>query len=150
MVCIAPGPLVFLAAGAAGHCPLRSWRCCWSWTPPRIRQAVHSFELDACGRRLSLLQSPSSMAVVWDNGIVLRDHGARRRPARHRLQGLDVGANDGTMRAEVDKALACLQRGSHARALRRHGEGASPLLLRVHGTVHACAASVLDDPIRSP
>ena len=43
-----------------------------------VRQAAHSFELDACGRRLSLLQSPSSMAtpgvtgaVVWDSGVVL-------------------------------------------------------------------------------
>ncbi|TVU48283.1 hypothetical protein EJB05_07913, partial [Eragrostis curvula] len=62
------------------------------------------------------------------------------------------GGDDAAVRAEVDKALACLQRGSHARALRlmkdavaRHGEG-SPLLLRAHGTVHARAASVLDDP----
>ncbi|CAD6271267.1 unnamed protein product [Miscanthus lutarioriparius] len=43
-----------------------------------VRQAAHAFELDACGRRLSLLQSPSSMttpgvtrAVVWDSGVVL-------------------------------------------------------------------------------
>ena len=43
-----------------------------------VRQAAHSFELDACRRRLSLLQSPSSMAtpgvtgaVVWDSGVVL-------------------------------------------------------------------------------
>nr|CAB3501918.1 unnamed protein product [Digitaria exilis] len=63
------------------------------------------------------------------------------------------GGDDTAVRAEVDKALAYLQRGSHARALRlmkdavaRHGEGSSPLLLRAHGTVHARAASVLDDP----
>ncbi|CAN6285585.1 unnamed protein product [Urochloa humidicola] len=31
-------------------------------------------------------------------------------------------------------------------AVARHGEGASPLLLRAHGTVHARAAAVLDDP----
>ncbi|CAL4937807.1 unnamed protein product [Urochloa decumbens] len=31
-------------------------------------------------------------------------------------------------------------------AVTRHGEGASPLLLRAHGTVHARAAAVLDDP----
>ncbi|XP_062199042.1 uncharacterized protein LOC133901635 [Phragmites australis] len=43
-----------------------------------VRQAAHSFDLDACGRSLSLLQSPSSMAtpgvtgaVVWDSGVVL-------------------------------------------------------------------------------
>ncbi|KAL5225869.1 hypothetical protein ABZP36_012508 [Zizania latifolia] len=43
-----------------------------------VRQAAHSLTLDACGRRLSLLQSPSSMAapgvtgaVVWDSGVVL-------------------------------------------------------------------------------
>nr|AGT16888.1 methyltransferase-like protein [Saccharum hybrid cultivar R570] len=43
-----------------------------------VRQAAHAFELDACGRHLSLLQSPSSMstpgvtgAVVWDSGVVL-------------------------------------------------------------------------------
>ncbi|KAK3128140.1 hypothetical protein QOZ80_6BG0457500 [Eleusine coracana subsp. coracana] len=43
-----------------------------------VRQAAHSFDIDACGRRLSLLQSPSSMAtpgvtgaVVWDSGVVL-------------------------------------------------------------------------------
>jgi len=70
---------------------------------------------------------------------------AGRRPA--------AGGEDAAVRAEVDKALACLQRGSHARALRvmkdalaRHGEASSPLLLRAHGTVHARAASVLDDP----
>ncbi|XP_062216714.1 uncharacterized protein LOC133916856 isoform X2 [Phragmites australis] len=63
------------------------------------------------------------------------------------------GGDDAAVRAEVEKALACLQRGSHARALRlmkdtvaRHGEGSSPLLLRAHGTVHARAAAVLDDP----
>ncbi|CAL4912733.1 unnamed protein product [Urochloa decumbens] len=63
------------------------------------------------------------------------------------------GGDDAAVRAEVEKALACAQRGSHARALRlmkeavtRHGEGASPLLLRAHGTVHARAAAVLDDP----
>uniref|UniRef100_A0A0D9WKP9 Uncharacterized protein n=1 Tax=Leersia perrieri TaxID=77586 RepID=A0A0D9WKP9_9ORYZ len=43
-----------------------------------VRQSSHSLTLDACGRRLSLLQSPSSMAtpgvtgaVVWDSAIVL-------------------------------------------------------------------------------
>jgi len=72
---------------------------------------------------------------------------APRRPAA------GGGGDDAAVRAEVEKALACLQRGSHARALRlmkdavaRHGEGASPLLLRAHGTVHARAAAVLDDP----
>ena len=72
---------------------------------------------------------------------------AARRPAA------GIGGEDAAVRAEVDKALACLQRGSHARALRvmkdalaRHGEASSPLLLRAHGTVHARAASVLDDP----
>ncbi|XP_025792659.1 uncharacterized protein LOC112873810 isoform X4 [Panicum hallii] len=72
---------------------------------------------------------------------------APRRPAA------GGGGGDAAVRAEVEKALACLQRGSHARALRlmkdavaRHGEGSSPLLLRAHGTVHARAASVLDDP----
>ncbi|KAK3150574.1 hypothetical protein QOZ80_3AG0234970 [Eleusine coracana subsp. coracana] len=70
-----------------------------------------------------------------------------RRPA-----AAGVGGDDAAVRAEVDKALACLQRGSHARALRlmkdaiaRHGEG-SPLLLRAHGTVYSRAAAVLDDP----
>ncbi|KAJ1298649.1 hypothetical protein BS78_01G469700 [Paspalum vaginatum] len=77
---------------------------------------------------------------------------AARRPAPP-AAGPGGGADDAAVRAEVDKALACLQRGSHARALRlmkdavaRHGEGTSPLLLRAHGTVHARAASVLDDP----
>ncbi|XP_062209984.1 uncharacterized protein LOC133911660 [Phragmites australis] len=72
----------------------------------------------------------------------------QRRPA-----GGGGGSDDAAVRAEVEKALACLQRGSHARALRlmkdavaRHGEGSSPLLLRAHGTVHARAAAVLDDP----
>jgi len=72
---------------------------------------------------------------------------AARRPAA------GIGGEDAAVRAEVDKALACLQRGNHARALRlmkdalaRHGEASSPLLLRAHGTVHARAASVLDDP----
>ncbi|RCV46398.1 hypothetical protein SETIT_9G528400v2 [Setaria italica] len=76
---------------------------------------------------------------------------APRRPPAAGVGG--GGGADAAVRAEVDKALACLQRGSHARALRlmkdavaRHGEGASPLLLRAHGTVHARAASVLDDP----
>lgn len=43
-----------------------------------VRHGAHSLTLDACGRRLSLLQSPSSMstpgvtgAVVWDSGVVL-------------------------------------------------------------------------------
>uniref|UniRef100_J3MAG8 Uncharacterized protein n=2 Tax=Oryza brachyantha TaxID=4533 RepID=J3MAG8_ORYBR len=43
-----------------------------------VRHAAHSFTLDACARRLSLLQSPSSMAtpgvtgaVVWDSAVVL-------------------------------------------------------------------------------
>jgi hypothetical protein len=52
--------------------------------------------------------------------------------------------------AEVDKVLACLQRGGHACALRLMkdvvaclSEGAPLLLLRAHGTVHARAASVL-------
>uniref|UniRef100_A0A0E0L6P7 Uncharacterized protein n=1 Tax=Oryza punctata TaxID=4537 RepID=A0A0E0L6P7_ORYPU len=43
-----------------------------------VRHAAHSLTLDACGRRLSLLQSPSSMAtpgvtgaVVWDSAVVL-------------------------------------------------------------------------------
>ncbi|XP_021306691.1 uncharacterized protein LOC8059839 isoform X3 [Sorghum bicolor] len=75
---------------------------------------------------------------------------AARRPAG---KAAGIGGEDAAVRAEVDKALACLQRGSHARALRlmkdalaRHGEASSPLLLRAHGTVHARAASVLDDP----
>ncbi|KAF0911637.1 hypothetical protein E2562_011644 [Oryza meyeriana var. granulata] len=43
-----------------------------------VHHAAHSLALDACGRRLSLLQSPSSMAtpgvtgaVVWDSAFVL-------------------------------------------------------------------------------
>ncbi|OEL31063.1 Inactive ubiquitin carboxyl-terminal hydrolase 53 [Dichanthelium oligosanthes] len=75
---------------------------------------------------------------------------APRRPAAGPGGG---EPGDAAVRAEVEKALACLQRGSHARALRlmkdavgRHGEGSSPLLLRAHGTVHARTASVLDDP----
>ncbi|KAL6648750.1 hypothetical protein ACP70R_012974 [Stipagrostis hirtigluma subsp. patula] len=76
----------------------------------------------------------------------------RRLPAAA-AGGGGGGGDDAAVRAEVEKALACLQRGSHARALRlmkdavaRHGEGSSPLLLRAHGTVHARAAAVLDDP----
>ncbi|ONL94023.1 Ubiquitin carboxyl-terminal hydrolase-related protein [Zea mays] len=75
---------------------------------------------------------------------------SRRSPAAAEKPA-GIGREDAAVRAEVDKALACLQRGSHARAQRltrdaiaRHGE-ASPLLLRAHGTVHARAASVLDD-----
>lgn len=78
---------------------------------------------------------------------------AARRPAAAAGKAAVIGGEDAAVRAEVDKALACLQRGSHARALRlmkdalaRHGEASSPLLLRAHGTVHARAASVLDDP----
>jgi hypothetical protein len=62
------------------------------------------------------------------------------------------GGDDAAVRAEVGKALAYLQRGSQAWALRlmkdavaRHGEG-SPLLLRAHGTVNAHVAAVLNDP----
>ncbi|CAM0871440.1 unnamed protein product [Alopecurus aequalis] len=62
------------------------------------------------------------------------------------------GADAAAVRADCDKALACLQRGNPPKALRlmkealaRHGEG-SPLLHRAHGTVHSRAAAVLTDP----
>jgi len=78
---------------------------------------------------------------------------AARRPAAASAKAAGIGGEDAAVRAQVDKALACLQRGNHARALRlmkdalaRHGEASSPLLLRAHGTVHARATSVLDDP----
>ncbi|XP_035817966.1 uncharacterized protein [Zea mays] len=76
---------------------------------------------------------------------------APRRPAGAKVAG--NGGEDDGVRAEVEKALACLQRGNHARAVRlmrdaiaHHGEASTPLLLRAHGTVLARAASVLDDP----
>ncbi|XP_020179170.1 uncharacterized protein [Aegilops tauschii subsp. strangulata] len=63
-----------------------------------------------------------------------------------------AGPDPAAVRAECDRALACLQRGNQPKALRlmkdalaRHGEG-SPLLLRAHGTVHSRAAAVLTDP----
>ncbi|KAG8096003.1 hypothetical protein GUJ93_ZPchr0013g35327 [Zizania palustris] len=63
------------------------------------------------------------------------------------------GAEGSAVRAVCEKALAALQRGNHAKALRlmkeavsKHGEG-SPLLLRAHGTVFARAAAVLDEPV---
>ncbi|KAL6901790.1 hypothetical protein ACP4OV_004666 [Aristida adscensionis] len=79
--------------------------------------------------------------------------GGPRRPAA----AAGAGGDDPAVRAEVDRALGCLQRGNQARALRltkdavgRYGEGpaaaAPPLLLRAHGTVHARTAAVLDDP----
>ncbi|XP_010229142.1 uncharacterized protein LOC100846067 isoform X2 [Brachypodium distachyon] len=62
------------------------------------------------------------------------------------------GGDIAAVRADCDKALACLQRGNQPKALRlmkealaRHGDG-SPLLLRAQGTVHARAAAVLTDP----
>ncbi|KAF3323146.1 protein N-lysine methyltransferase METTL21A isoform X1 [Carex littledalei] len=43
-----------------------------------VRQSSHTLSLDCCARRLTLLQSPSSMstpgvtgAVMWDSGVVL-------------------------------------------------------------------------------
>uniref|UniRef100_A0A0E0CVM8 USP domain-containing protein n=1 Tax=Oryza meridionalis TaxID=40149 RepID=A0A0E0CVM8_9ORYZ len=67
----------------------------------------------------------------------------------------DAAAADGgaAVRAVCEKALAALQRGNHAKALRvvkdavgKHGEG-SPLLLRAQGTVLARYAAVLDEPV---
>uniref|UniRef100_A0A0E0K976 USP domain-containing protein n=1 Tax=Oryza punctata TaxID=4537 RepID=A0A0E0K976_ORYPU len=61
-------------------------------------------------------------------------------------------AEGAAVRAVCEKALAALQRGNHAKALRlvkdavaKHGEG-SPLLLRAQGTVLAGYAAVLDEP----
>ncbi|KAJ3693923.1 hypothetical protein LUZ60_009403 [Juncus effusus] len=43
-----------------------------------VRQSSHTLSLDSCGRRITLVQSPSSMsapgvtgAVMWDSGIIL-------------------------------------------------------------------------------
>ncbi|CAL4894787.1 unnamed protein product [Urochloa decumbens] len=71
-----------------------------------VRQAAHSFEIDACGRRLSLLQSPSSMstpgvtgAVVWDSGVVLAkflEHAADSQQLHLRdARAVDLGSGCG-------------------------------------------------------
>lgn len=71
-----------------------------------VRQSAHSFDIDACGRRLSLLQSPSSMttpgvtgAVVWDSGVVLAKFLEHAVDARHLLlrgtRAVDLGSGCG-------------------------------------------------------
>jgi hypothetical protein len=71
-----------------------------------VRQASHSFELDACGHRLSLLQSPSSMstpgvtgAVVWDSSVVLAKFLEHAVDSRHLLlrgaRAVDLGSGCG-------------------------------------------------------
>ncbi|TVT99318.1 hypothetical protein EJB05_55318 [Eragrostis curvula] len=71
-----------------------------------VRQAAHSFDLDACGRRLSLLQSPSSMstpgvtgAVVWDSGVVLAKFLEHAVDSRHLVlrgtRAVDLGSGCG-------------------------------------------------------
>ncbi|KAL6606554.1 hypothetical protein ACP70R_042207 [Stipagrostis hirtigluma subsp. patula] len=71
-----------------------------------VSQAAHSFSIDAGGRRLSLLQSPSSMsapgttgAVVWDSAVVLAkflEHAADsgRLPLRA-ARAVDLGSGCG-------------------------------------------------------
>ncbi|KAL6861697.1 hypothetical protein ACP4OV_017397 [Aristida adscensionis] len=71
-----------------------------------VRQAAHAFALDACGRRLSFLQSPSSMsapgvtgAVVWDSAVVLAkllEHAADTRALPLRgARAVDLGSGCG-------------------------------------------------------
>ncbi|PNT78128.1 uncharacterized protein LOC104581868 [Brachypodium distachyon] len=73
-------------------------------------------------------------------------------PVRLPVVTVEEGGDIAAIRAYCEKALVCLQRGNEPKALRlmkealaHHGEG-SPLLLRAHATVHACAADVLSDP----